>query len=134
MPHFWSNYGLILDSNVYFWALVFFSKNQILGGGADCPISQHLQYIKTLKFKKLTIPKFRAIFRLLKYPKINSEKTTPITDKQPLILKNTFWAKQTTPEFQAIFGLLKYPKIIFEKTTPITEKQPLILKNAFWGK
>ena len=39
MPHFWANYGLILGGNADFWALVFFSKNQILGGGADCPIS-----------------------------------------------------------------------------------------------
>ena len=39
MPHFWSNYGLILGGNADFRTLVFFSKNQILGGSADCPIS-----------------------------------------------------------------------------------------------
>ena len=39
MPHFRGNYGLILGGNSDFRALVFFSKNQILGGGADCPIS-----------------------------------------------------------------------------------------------
>ena len=39
MPHFWANYGLIVCGNADFWAFVFFSKNQILGGGADCPIS-----------------------------------------------------------------------------------------------
>ena len=39
-------------------------------------------------------------------------KSTLITDKQPLILKNTFLAKQTTPDFRAIFGLLKYPNLI----------------------
>ena len=32
-------FGLILGGNADFWALVFFSKNQILGGDADCPIS-----------------------------------------------------------------------------------------------
>ena len=32
MPHFWANYGLILGSNADFWALVFFSRNQIVGG------------------------------------------------------------------------------------------------------
>ena len=36
---FWANYGLILGGNADFLALICFSKNQILGGGADCPIS-----------------------------------------------------------------------------------------------
>ena len=92
MPHFRANYGLILGGNANFQALVFPSKNRISGGGADCPISQHLQYIKNLKFKKLTIPEFRAIFGLLKYPKINFEKTTPITYKQSSFFKDTFSA------------------------------------------
>ena len=39
MPHFWANYGILFGGNADFWALVFFSKNQILDGGADCPIS-----------------------------------------------------------------------------------------------
>ena len=39
MPHFRANYGLISGGNADFWALVFFSKNQILGGDADCPVS-----------------------------------------------------------------------------------------------
>ena len=32
-------FGLILGGNADFWALLFFSENQILGGGADCLIS-----------------------------------------------------------------------------------------------
>ena len=59
------------------------------------------------------MPEFRAIFGLMKYPKIHFEKTTPITDKQPLILKNTFRTKKTTPEYRAIFELLKNVSIDF---------------------
>ena len=81
--------------------------------------------------EELTVPEFRAIFGLLKYPKINFEKTTPITNKQLIIFKKTFSVVSTTPEFRAIFGLFKYTRIIFEKTTPITEKQTLILENTF---
>ena len=87
--------------------------------------------MKTLKFQKLTVPEFRAIFGLLKYPKINYKKTTPITNKQPLIFKNTFSVVLTTPEIRAIFWLFKYTRIIFGKTNPITEKQPLIFENTF---
>ena len=43
----------------------------------------YLHYMKTLKFKKLTIPELRAIFEFLKYPIINSEKTSPNTDSNP---------------------------------------------------
>ena len=47
---------------------------------------------KNLTVHKLTIPEFRAIYGLSKYPNIIFEKTTPITHQQPLIFKNTFWA------------------------------------------
>ena len=63
----------------------------------------------------------------MKYPKMNFEKTIPITDKQPLILKILFGQKKLLQNF----GLLKYTKIFLEKTTPITDKQPSILKNTF---
>ena len=55
--------------------------------------------IKTLKFEKLTIPEFRAISGLLKYPKINFEKT--------------FWTKKTIREYWAIFGLFRKVYIDF---------------------
>ena len=54
-------------------------------------------------------------FRALKISKNQIRKTTHVTDKQPSILKDTFWTNQTTTEFWAIFGLLKYSKIKFEK-------------------
>ena len=63
-----------------------------------------LLYIKILKFKKLTIPEFRAIFGVLKYTKNSFEKIIPITDKQPLILKNTFWTKKNDFRISGYFG------------------------------
>ena len=77
------------------------------------PILGLLYLHKNLKIQKLTIPEFRDIFRLLKYPKINVKKTTPITDKQPLNLKNIFWTKNTTSEHRASFRLLKNVSIEF---------------------
>ena len=75
-------------------------------------------------FKKLTIPEFRAIFGLSKYTNINFEKSTSITDNEPLIFKNTFRTEKTTLEYRTIFGLLKNVFIDFWSPTFYIEMHP----------
>ena len=84
-------------------------------------ISWHLQYIKALKFEKLTIPEFRAIFGLLKYHKINFEKT--------------FWTKKAIREYWAIFGLFKKVYIDFWAPTLNIKMHPcMAMVTRLWLK